>query len=98
MRTELRDIIAKLDLMKKPIRENYKAEIVGLFGSYSRGEQGPDSDLDIIARFCEGANLFHLSGLSIFLREQLQIPVDVVSERAVREELRERIYREAVML
>ena len=98
MNSDLQNITQKLKALRKPIREEYKAEIIGIFGSYVRGEEHPGSDLDILARFHQGASIFDLSGLSIFLKEELKIPVDVVSERAVRDELRTQIYQEALML
>ena len=88
----------KIHLLKEKIRKEYKAEIIGVFGSYATREQNDNSDLDLLVRFHEGAGLFDLGGLSCFLHEELGVPVDIVSERAVREELREQIYKEAIML
>lgn len=80
------------------IKINYNAEIVGLFGSYSRGEQKEASDADILVRFGEGATLFDFVGLADFLEEELNIKVDVVSERAVREELKDQIFKEVIAI
>jgi len=57
--------------LEEEIRKEYKAEVIGLFGSYVRGEQKKDSDLDILVRFHEGATLFSLIGLADFLSSQL---------------------------
>jgi len=54
--------------------------------------------LDILARFLEGATLFDFVGLGNFLEEKLNVKVDIVSERAVREELREGIFKEVVRI
>lgn len=96
MTPELNEIRNILKQSKKKIRTKYKAEIIGVFGSYVRGEQTEESDLDILVRFFDGATLFDLSGLSIFLEEELGIKADIVSERAVRDELKEAIMKEAV--
>ena len=77
-------------------KAKFKAEIIGIFGSYARGEQKKGSDLDILVRFHKGASLFDLVGLSDFLEGKLKVKVDVVSERAVREELKETIFKEAI--
>lgn len=69
-----------------------------VFGSYARGEARRRSDLDILVRFLEGASLFDLVGLADFLEENLGLRVDVVSERALRPELRERILSEVVQI
>ncbi|MCD6481191.1 MAG: nucleotidyltransferase domain-containing protein, partial [Thermoplasmata archaeon] len=33
------------------IRKRYKAEIIGIFGSFARGEEGKESDIDILVEF-----------------------------------------------
>jgi len=89
-------IIKILKELEKPIKNEYKAEIVGLFGSYARGEQKEGSDVDIMVRFIEGATLFDFVGLADFLEEKLNLRVDVVSERAIRDELKDQILKEVV--
>ena len=69
---------------------------VFLFGSYARGEQKPGSDIDMLVRFDQGATLFDLVGLGDFLEELLRLKVDIVSERALRIEIRDRILAEVV--
>jgi len=93
---ELEGVIETLKSLEEQIRKEYKAEIVGVFGSYARGEQRGSSDLDILAKFLEGATLFDFVGLGNFLEEKLNLKVDIVSERALREELREGIFKEVV--
>ncbi|MEA1993947.1 MAG: nucleotidyltransferase family protein [Euryarchaeota archaeon] len=94
MGKELERVRTRIHKKEEEIRGKYKAEIVGVFGSYARGEQKKDSDLDILVRFHEGATLFDFVGLANFLEEELQMNVDLVSERAIRKELRERILTE----
>ena len=91
-------ILAILRQLQDEIRRKYRAEIVGVFGSYARGEANQHSDVDILARFLEGASLFDLVGLAEFLEENLGIKVDIVSERAIRSELQERILSEVVRI
>lgn len=92
----LNPIIKTLQALEGRIRKEYHAEIIGIFGSYARGEQKKSSDVDLLVRFLDGATLFDFVGLSDFLEEQLKTTVDVVPERALREELREGILREVV--
>ena len=93
---ELERIKKTLRSLEEEIREKYRAEIVGLFGSYVRGEQKDTSDIDILVRFLEGATLFDFVGLANFLEEELGIKVDIVSERAIRPELKKQILSEVV--
>jgi len=90
---EIKEILNKY---RDEIKREFKAEIVGVFGSYVRGEEKPESDVDILVRFKEGATLFDLVGLAEFLEERIGIKVDVVSERALRPELKEQILKEVV--
>jgi predicted nucleotidyltransferase len=96
--TKLENIIRIVKSLEGRIRTEYRAEIIGVFGSYARGEQKRGSDVDVLVRFLEGATLFDLVGLGDFLEERLKVKVDIVSERAVREELRERILGEVVTI
>lgn len=96
MNRELERIIKTLRGSEEQIRKEYKAEIIGVFGSYVRGEQKARSDIDILVRFLEGATLFDLVGLGDFLEEKLKVKVDIVSERAIRQELKDRILQEVV--
>lgn len=70
----------------------------GLFGSYVRGEQRPESDLDVLVDIVRPISLFELVGAEIYLEELLGVKVDIVPNRALREELRDSILAEAVPL
>jgi len=94
MNTE--NILTKLRALKPVITEQYKARNIELFGSYVRREQAEGSDIDILVDFKDGADLFDLIGLAQFLEEKLQRKVDVVPKRALRPELRDAVFREAV--
>ncbi len=90
------DLLSKLRDLKPEITQRFRAKEIQLFGSNVRGEQADDSDIDFLIEFEEGADLFDLVGLGNFLEEQLQRKVDVVPKRALREEFRDSILREAV--
>ena len=92
------DIVTKLRELKHIIAARYKAREIGLFGSFVRGEQNANSDIDVLAEFDDGADLFDLIGLTLYLEETLQHHVDVVPKRAIRAELRETILREAIVV
>ncbi|MDM7202671.1 MAG: nucleotidyltransferase family protein [Thermodesulfobacteriaceae bacterium] len=99
MNKQLSEIMEELKLLKEEIRERYKAEVIGIFGSYVRGEQKKRSDLDVLVKFYKGATLFDFVGLANFLEEKLGIKkVDVVPYDTVRQELKERIFREMVKI
>ena len=91
-------ILSLLRELKDEVRRKYKAELKGLFGSSAHGKAKKESDIDVLVEFDEGANLLDLVGLSLFLEEKLHHPVDVVQESAIREELKENILSEAVLV
>lgn len=98
MNKKVAEITKTLESLKVRIRKDYKAEIVGIFGSYVRGEQKESSDLDVLVNFLEGATLLNLVGLANFLEEKLSVRVDIVPIDTIREEIREYILKEAVYL
>ena len=83
---------------KDEIRQQYKAEVKGIFGSYARGDFHADSDLDLLVDFDDGANLLDLVGLQQFLEDKLGCKVDVVSRRSLREEIRISVFNDMIHL
>lgn len=81
---------------KDEIKDKFKAEVLGIFGSYARGEETEGSDIDFLVRFGEGATLLHLTGLGYYLEDLFGIPVDVVSERALHPMMKDNVLRELV--
>jgi predicted nucleotidyltransferase len=77
---------------------HHGARNVRIFGSVARGEAGPDSDVDVLVEFEKGRSLFDHAGLLLDLEAILGCKVDVVSERGLRERIRDRVLREAVPL
>ena len=65
-----------------------------MFGSFGKGEQKEDSDIDVLVEFEQDADLFDLVGRALFLEEKLSQKVDVVSKTAIRRELKESILEE----
>lgn len=53
---------------------------LGLFGSFARGEQNPDSDIDLLVEFAPGEKTFDaFMQLSFLLEEILEHPVELVT-------------------
>ncbi len=95
MRTidEIREVIREHE---GELRRRYKARVVGIFGSYVRGEARADSDLDVLAAFEPDASLLDLGGAQVMLSELLGIKVDLIPREDLRPELKARIESEAV--
>jgi predicted nucleotidyltransferase len=70
-----------------------------LFGSVARGDQRPESDLDLLVDLPSGASLFDLSRLALALEDALGRPVDLVTSFAdLHPVIRERIRQEQEVL
>jgi uncharacterized protein len=71
---------------------------VRIFGSVARGDVDEQSDLDLLVDLERGRSLFDLGGLLVDLEELLGYSVDVVTEKGLRDRIRERVLSEAVSL
>ena len=74
------------------------ASNVRVFGSVARGEADSKSDIDLLVDLEPGRSLFDLGGLLMDLQDLLGQKVDVVTERGLRERIRERVSKEAIPL
>ncbi len=70
------------------ITRPYDPVCIGVFGSYARGEQHKDSDLDLLIDFRRVVNLLDLIGIEQELTEKLGIKVDLVTLRALNEQIK----------
>jgi predicted nucleotidyltransferase len=70
----------------KPIAEKYGIDKVWLFGSYARGEATEDSDVDFVLTYTKLIGKFALGGVFADMEDTFGMPVDIVSERALRNE------------
>lgn len=71
-------------------------EEVRLFGSVARGEEGAQSDVDLLVRLEPGRSLLDHIAFQQDVQELLGVNVDVVSEGGVSPYMREAVFREAV--
>lgn len=95
--------MATLDEVRGIIRQHsgilakkYGISVVGIFGSYVRGEEKAGSDIDLLAEILKPISLLELVGAELYLSDVLGLKVDLVPKRSLREELKETILEEAV--
>ncbi|MEM1557477.1 MAG: nucleotidyltransferase family protein [Thermoproteota archaeon] len=77
-----------------PILKRYGIRRASIFGSFARGEDREDSDIDILVEFDEESSLLDLVGLKIELEEALGKKVDVLTYKSLHPLLKDRILRE----
>ncbi len=78
MEKKLDTFIKIIRELKPTLVEQYHVSDIALFGSYVRGEEKPESDLDVLVNFSILPSLFGFIDLQIFLSEKLGINVDLV--------------------
>lgn len=81
---------------KPTLVERFGVVSLALFGSTARDEAGPRSDIDILVSFDGQATSERFFGVQFFLEDLLGQPVDLVTNKALRAELRPYIEREAI--
>ena len=85
------EILKLIQQNKERIRK-YGVKRIGLFGSYLRGEQREDSDIDILVEFERGKKTFdNYMELKFFLEELFKRKVDLVIAESVKPELKKYI-------
>jgi predicted nucleotidyltransferase len=85
------NVLERLDTHKNKLK-SYGVKRIGLFGSLTRGEQTPESDLDILVEFERDQKTFdNYMDLKIFLEELFACNVDLVVKEALKPALKESI-------
>lgn len=94
----LGQIRAKLEQLKPTLQERFGVETIGVFGSFSRGEQTRKSDVDVLVEFAEDAHVgfFKFLDLEELLARELGVKVDLVTRDALKSSMKEQILRETV--
>jgi predicted nucleotidyltransferase len=95
MRTT-KDIMTMLKEELPNLRGEYGVDTLAVFGSYARGEQNEDSDIDILVEFVETVDFFEFMRLEFHLTDLLAIKVDLVTPDALRPIMRDDILESAV--
>ena len=93
---QTKEILEKLRQYKAERADAYGIEALGLFGSCARGEQLPDSDIDVCVKM-RTPSFFSMAGIQNELEELFKCKVDLISLGAVMRPLfRKNLERDAV--
>jgi predicted nucleotidyltransferase len=73
----------------------YEPERIGLFGSFARGEDNSESDIDILVKFHKTLSLLDLVKIHNELSQQIGKKIDLVTEPSLKNErLKKSIYKD----
>jgi predicted nucleotidyltransferase len=92
----MQEILTKLRQLLPLVTQRYLVETLGIFGSYSRNEERPGSDLDILVTFSDPPGLFKFIELENYLSDNLGVKVDLVMKDALKPTIGKRILREVI--
>lgn len=92
-RSRALELLAK---SKSTLAMRYGVTDLALFGSTARDAAGVDSDIDILVAFNGPATSGRYFGVQFYLEDLFGCTVDLVTEKALRPELRPFIEKEAV--
>lgn len=92
------EIQRALEEQKPYLAEKYGVRILGVFGSYVRQEQNPDSDLDVLIELERPAriSLIGLVELEDYLSHTLGVKVDLAIRANLKKRIGRRILQEVV--
>ncbi|MCO5162379.1 MAG: nucleotidyltransferase domain-containing protein [Mesorhizobium sp.] len=93
-----RDRIIEILREHRPSLERRGVHHAALFGSVARGEQRPNSDIDILIDIGDRPDLdvYQDVGLQDYIAELFEGPVDVVSRQGLKDHIRSSVLADAV--
>jgi len=90
------ELLTVLREHKSNLTQRFGVVGLALFGSYARDQAAEGSDVDILVRFDGPATSDGYFGTQFYIEDLLGLRVDLVTEKALRAELRPFVEREAV--
>lgn len=94
----LKNIKELIKKNKRLLEKNYRVKVLGIFGSYSRGDLRKGSDIDILVEFSETPDFFEFMKLEEFLEDLLGIKVDLVTRNALKPLIKSKILKETIYI
>jgi predicted nucleotidyltransferase len=89
-------VIRLLGQSKRELEKRYGVKRLALFGSAARNTARADSDVDVLVAFDGPATSERYFGVQFYLEDMLGRPVDLVTERALRPELKAHVERDRI--
>ena len=92
------EVLEKLRSHKATLIQQFAVAELALFGSIARGQASDRSDIDILVRFDGPATSRSYFGVQFYIEDLLGRPVDLVTYKALRAELRPFVERDALVI
>lgn len=89
--------VARVEGVLPLLRERFGVEKIGIFGSTARGEDRPESDVDVLVEFAPGQATFrNFMELAFYLEDLFCRRVDLVTEQGLSRHLRPYVEQEVI--
>lgn len=88
-------VVQRIGSMRRELTERFTVNHIGVFGSFARGDAGPESDVDILVELAD-PTFDHYMDLKFRLEEVLQRSVDLVMADTVKPRLKPIIEQEVI--
>jgi hypothetical protein len=91
------DVISLLRLHGPILKKRFGVAKIGIFGSFARGEERPESDVDVLVTFRKGKETFNnYMDCKFYLEDLFGRKVDLVMKGALKKRLKPQILDEVV--
>ena len=101
MSIEFETIKEKIAQNKEYLYKTYGVEEIGVFGSFARGDNNENSDIDIAIEINHDkavVGFFEFGRMERFLEDLLGRKIDLVTKRSIKPYIRERILSQMIMI
>jgi len=89
--------VGELERVFPHLKERFGVAKIGIFGSAARGEERPDSDVDVLVEFASGQATFrNFMELAYFLEDLFGRRVDLVTEHGLSGHIRPSVEKEVI--
>lgn len=95
IKSEKIKVVSQISAIRQELTEQFTVKRIGVFGSFARGDEGPESDIDIIVEL-DSPTFDHYMDLKFRLEEVFQRPVDLVVADTIKPRLRPIVEQDAL--
>lgn len=94
---DLNDILSAIRKQKEHLEKKFKIKEIGVFGSYVRGDQTSESDLDVLVNYSDDSiDIFDFLDLKEYLSTLMPMEVDLVMKDSLKPDIGKNILKEVV--
>ena len=90
--------VEEIKIKLLPILKEYKVKKAGIFGSYARGEQTKNSDVDILVEVEKNMGLIEFIKLKTLIEKEIKRRIDLVEYETIKSEIKENILKDEISI